>query len=114
MKRFIVLHEDGSLGVNTTSGQRPPNWLCDCHDEWVLDELTYSDGIVFVDPEKIRRKKMSLAEKKRLDDYAAFQITVTRAKAKFKKYWWIALVVVSLIAGYYLLPHVVTRTNLAP
>lgn len=104
MKRFIILNADGSVGMNATSGHLPPNYLCDAHDDWVIDELTYSDGIVYVDPEKVRRKALSLEQQAKLKAYEDFQIKVTRAKQNLKKKWWLALIIVMAIAVYYLSP----------
>jgi hypothetical protein len=57
VKRWVVLTSDGTLEIQTTSGFEPPGMLCRAHDDWVTDEISYVDGIVFVDPAKVKAKR---------------------------------------------------------
>lgn len=100
MKRFVIKNDDGTIGMTATSGFMPPNYLCEAHDDWTVDIITYSDGIVYVDPEKVRRKRMSQAEQARLQAYEDFQIKVTRVKEKFRRKFWAVIAVIIIYALY--------------
>lgn len=103
MKRFVIKNDDGTIGMTATSGFMPPNYLCEAHDDWIIDEITYSDGIVYVDPDKVRKKRLAQEQEAKIKAYEDFQIKVTRVKEKFRrKFWALVLLVAIGIAAYML------------
>ncbi len=60
MKRWVIKHDDGSLDINTTDGHEPVGCLCEAHEDWVVDEISYGGGVVYIDPEKIKAKREAL------------------------------------------------------
>ncbi len=87
MKRWVCKNDDGSLSMTATSGFEPAHMLCQAEDAWIVDELSYSDGIVFIDPAKVRDKEAAKAREDEIRKYDAFIVKVQRQKAKLKAAW---------------------------
>lgn len=104
MAKRWVIKGDNSLEIHTTSGQEPPNALCEAKDEWTIYNISYDEttGLVFYDPEKIARlqaKELEEARKKKFRDFKVNFIEHTNKKLDIiKAYWPYALTLVVGIA----------------
>lgn len=94
MKRYVVKEGDGTLCI-VTAPLPPPNALCEARDEWLSYEISEANGIVFIDPDKVRKireahERQSAHEKR--------QKLIDKVKRKMD---WI-LVAISFAVGFWL------------
>ncbi len=64
MKRWVC-REGENLSIVTTSGQQPDNAICEARPEWISDELSESNGVVYIDAVKIRKKEENIQKYER-------------------------------------------------
>lgn len=81
MKRFVVLNSLGDIEIVTTDGHEPPNTLVEAHNDWTIHDISYQNGIVFRDPEKVRIR-FEAEERERLRGKWAEEQSAKKIKIK--------------------------------